>query len=186
MVIALARIADSSDGARVLATRLDEAGEPLVTEYVTDLPAFVAAEETQHPRWVWDDTARWYPELLAARVRVERCVDLRLCHAILRHSSLTAGSALARAEPNDWDGPAVTTTRADDSGALFDLEPAANTVVEADPLAEFALQRLAVAASAEPGRIGRLLAAESAGALIAAEMRFAGLPWRADRHDEIL
>ena len=57
---------------------------------------------------------------------------------------------------------------------------------DADPLAEYTLQRAAVAASAEPGRIGRLLAAESAGALIAAEMRFAGLPWRADRHDEIL
>jgi DNA polymerase-1 len=137
---------------------------------------------------VWDDTSRWYPELLEAGVRVERCFDLRLCHAILRHSALTAESALARAEPNVWDAPAVSTPRPDDAGALFDLAATQEQplVGDADPLAEFSLQRAAVAASAEPGRIGRLLAAESAGALIAAEMRFAGLPWRADRHDEIL
>ena len=61
----------------------------------------VAAWESEHPRWVWDDTSRWYPRLLAAGVRVERCVDLRLCHVILRHSELTAESELGdrRAQP---------------------------------------------------------------------------------------
>ena len=38
----------------------------------------------------------------------------------------------------------------------------------------------------DPGRIGRLIAAESAGALVAAELTFAGLPWRADVHDRVL
>lgn len=43
-----------------------------------------------------------------------------------------------------------------------------------------------MAASADPGRLRLLLAAESAGALIAAEMRFAGLPYSAERHDALL
>ncbi len=37
-----------------------------------------------------------------------------------------------------------------------------------------------------PGRFRLLVAAESAGALIGAEMGHAGLPWRADVHDELL
>src|SRR5690606_18695064 len=35
-------------------------------------------------------------------------------------------------------------------------------------------------------RLALLLAAESVGALIAAELTFAGLPWNAERHDAIL
>jgi DNA polymerase-1 len=38
----------------------------------------------------------------------------------------------------------------------------------------------------EPGRFRLLVAAESAGALAAAEMNRHGLPWRADAHDEVL
>src|SRR6185312_12389055 len=37
-----------------------------------------------------------------------------------------------------------------------------------------------------PGRFRLLVAAESAGALVGAEMGHAGLPWRADVHDELL
>src|SRR5690606_19822485 len=57
---------------------------------------------------------------------------------------------------------------------------------ELDPLVELAAQRDAIASAAEPGRLRLLLAAESAGALVAAEMHHAGLPWRADVHDAIL
>jgi DNA polymerase-1 len=140
-------------------------------------------------RWVWDDTSRWYPQLLNAGVRVARCVDLRLSHAILRNSVLTAGSELARAAPGPWDRPPKTEREPD--GALFALDDlddddSAEQDVAADPIAEWALQQAAVESSAEPGRIQRLLAAESAGALIAAEMRFAGMPWRADVHDQLL
>ena len=53
-------------------------------------------------------------------------------------------------------------------------------------LEEFARQRAAIAASAEPGRLRLLIAAESAGALIAEELRAAGLPWDAAAHDRIL
>jgi DNA polymerase-1 len=140
-------------------------------------------ENGDHPRWVWDDTSTWYPPLLAAGARVRRCVDLRLSHAILRNSVLTAGSELANAAPGPWDRPPAARRKPD--GALFELgndEPE----IEADPVEEWQLQQRAVAASVEPGRISRLLAAESAGALIAAEMRSAGMPWRADVHDGIL
>jgi DNA polymerase-1 len=179
--IVLARVA----GGRVMAARLNDEGGSLGIEYIADVPAYVRAHEPAHPRWVWDDTSRWYPELLTAGVRVDRCFDLRLCHTILRYSALTAGSALATAERNVWDAPPGIQRR-EHVGTLFELPEEQEPAAEGDPLAEFTLQRAAVAASAEPGRIGRLLAAESAGSLVAAEMRFAGLPWRAQEHDTIL
>lgn len=164
-----------------------EGGHP---EPIADLARFVADYELEHaPRWVWDDTNTWYPGLLAAGVRVERCFDLRLCHTILGGSSLTASSRLATAPRGPWDEPAgpAAPIRSTE-GALFELLPETedSPAARAAPVAEFALQREAVAAAAEPGRIDRLLAAESAGALIAVEMRFAGLPWSAERHDAIL
>ncbi|WP_250448562.1 bifunctional 3'-5' exonuclease/DNA polymerase, partial [Actinotalea sp. C106] len=55
-----------------------------------------------------------------------------------------------------------------------------------DPLAELGLQLAAVAGSSAPGRLRLLLAAESTGALIAAEMRHDGMPWSTDVHDELL
>ena len=184
MFIVLARVPVPEGAGRVMAARLSDTGGALGVEYVGDLAAFVAKEELARPRWVWDDTSSWYPELLAAGIRVDRCFDLRLCHAILRSSVLTANSALATAPQGVWDAPAPVAAAPSDA-ALFDLEMPELPVV-ADPLAEFSLQRAAVAGCAEPGRIQRLLAAESAGALIAAEMRFAGLPWRADAHDALL
>ncbi|MHA6694558.1 bifunctional 3'-5' exonuclease/DNA polymerase [Homoserinimonas sp. A520] len=167
-------IALSSDrDDRVTITPIDGPG---VQQSVTRaaLPAAVALLEAQHPRWVWDDTSRWYPPLLAAGVRVERCVDLRLCRAILRNSELTAASVLATAAPDGWDDPAAADRPPD---GLFDLDEKPRL----DPVAEFARQQDAAVPA-----IGLLLAAESAGSLIAAEMHYAGLPWRADLHDELL
>jgi DNA polymerase-1 len=158
------------------------------SEVVTDqeFPARVAAieaGEAETPRWVWDDTSTWYRRLLDAGVRVGRCVDLRLSHAILRNSVLTAGSELARAEPGPWDRPPRRHRESD--GALFALNDELPET-DGDPVEEWALQRDAVATATDAGRIQRLLAAESAGALIAAEMRFAGMPWRATVHEELL
>jgi DNA polymerase I len=159
-----------------------ESGEPeMLAE--RDFAVRVAALEADGPRWVWDDTATWYPRLLEAGVRIGRCVDLRLSHAILRNSTLTSSSKLARAEAGPWDRPPRQRREAD--GALFSLETE-EPEGEADPGAEWSLQRDAVAASVDSGRIQRLLAAESAGALIAAEMRFAGMPWRVDVHEDLL
>ncbi len=143
----------------------------------------IEAETADAPRWVWDDTTTWYPRLLEAGVRVGRCVDLRLSHAILRNSVLTASSELARADPGPWDRPPQQHREPD--GALFALDET-EPAPQADPVAEWALQRDAVATSEDAGRIQRLLAAESAGALIAAEMRFAGMPWSADVHEKLL
>jgi len=151
-----------------------------------DFTSAVAALERQHPRWVWDDTSRWYARLLEAHVRIERCVDLRLSHAILRNSSLTAGSALAAAPACSWDGRALERLEKPAEHTLFDLDRVAADDVTEDTLAEFAAQRAAIAGAENPARIGLLLAAESAGALVAAEMMYSGLPWRADIHNEML
>jgi DNA polymerase-1 len=151
-----------------------------------EFAAKVAEMEPVRPRWVWSDTSLWYPRLLETGVRIERCVDLRLCHAILRASTLTQESELAKAVSGSWDSrPTPTNQALEADEALFDFDEVAPEL-PADPVAEWALQQAAVAASGEPGRIQRLLAAESAGSLIAAEMTFAGMPWRADEHDRLL
>src|SRR5690606_10839828 len=158
-----------------------------------ELPALVRDVEAAGPtppRWVWADTNRFYPGLLRSGVRVERAHDLRLCHRILRHSTLTANSALATAAPGGpWDTmPAVSLT--DEPARVPDtlFGPPEPKVAEAgpDPVEALRHQHDAVAASPGQGRLGLLLAAESAGALAAAEMHHAGLPWRADVHDAVL
>jgi DNA polymerase-1 len=163
------------------------------------LPAAVAAvERDDRPRWTWDDTNAWYPALLTAGVRLDRAHDLRLVHRILRVSALAAGSSLATAPSGPWDAmtpaPAATTgavptgpLRAPQSESLFDTPVhRAPEPDRPDPRAELAAQLDAVDGSDAPGRLRFLLAAESAGALVAAEMHHAGLPWRIDVHDELL
>jgi DNA polymerase-1 len=147
---------------------------------VQELARFVRVRELEPVRWVWDDTTRWYPALLRAGVRVERCTDLRLTHAVLHRSPFVDQSLLADAQSPGWDAlQPVTAT----DHALFPLEDPADRL---DPVAEHARQQAAVAASGERGRLGLLLAAESSGALVAAEMAHAGLPWRADVHERLL
>ena len=171
----------SRSGADVVATD-PETG---ASERVTDIAEYVRRREVERPRWVWDDTSRWYPELLDHGVRVERCHDLRLCHTILRNSVLTTDSRLAQSPRSSWDAPPTAIRRPDTSTALFALDDD-EPIAPPDSVGEFADQQEAVAGSEQPGRIARLLAAESAGALIAVEMAFCGLPWRADVHDRIL
>lgn len=162
-----------------------------------EFPAFVAAREAETrtggppPRWVWADTAARYPALLAAGVRVERCHDLRLCHQILRRSALvTEPEALRAALPWDVAPEAAEEPRPDRPPALFELEAprrrrsAPDSLTEA--LAEFARQRAALETAVDPGRLSLLLAAESAGALIAAELTAAGVPWDVAEHDRLL
>ncbi|MHB1489784.1 MAG: bifunctional 3'-5' exonuclease/DNA polymerase [Cellulomonas sp.] len=151
-----------------------------------DLVAAVAAREPDHPRWVWDDTSVRYPPLLAAGLRVERCHDLRLCHAILRRSSLCRAAALATAPANVWDAPRPSTAENDGVGLFADPRTRVPARDDGDALTELQLQLAAVAGSDTPGRLRLLLAAESTGALIAAEMRHDGMPWRVDVHDALL
>jgi DNA polymerase family A len=154
---------------------------PAVTRFPAGQLADVVRErEPDRPRWVWDDTTRWYPGLLAAGVRVERCTDLRLTHAILRSSPFVDRSSLGGDDAAAWDALQPVTAP---EPALFPLEDPADLL---DPLAEHDRQQAALAASPERGRLGLLLAAECSGALAAAEMTSAGLPWRADVHDRLL
>jgi len=145
-----------------------------------ELAAYVAARETDAPRWVWDDTVRWYPSLLAAGVRVRRCHDLRLGHHLLRRAPAVDAQLLAGDQSVHWDrlGPSVPS-----DPALFSVDDTAEHL-RAD--LEDARQLTAVAASSEAAKLGLLLAAESAGALVAVEMTYAGLPWRVDVHERLL
>lgn len=163
------------------------------------LPEQVARREQQSdddaappPRWIWSDAPAWYPALLTAGVRVERCHDLRLIHAILHHSQLVDNPAAIREAPA-WDVPVEPPDEEVPRGAtLFDLDTAAATTRAGVPdcieevLEEFERQRHAIDHSSDPARLRLLVAAESAGALIAAELRAAGIPWDVEEHDRIL
>ncbi|MGN8551852.1 UNVERIFIED_CONTAM: bifunctional 3'-5' exonuclease/DNA polymerase [Microbacterium sp. SLM126] len=153
------------------------------------LSSWVAESDARwSPRWVWNDAPRWYAALLAGGVRIGRCHDLRLAHAILRDSALVPESTGLR-QAMAWDAapheaaPATAPT-------LFDLDeshhPAGLPSDLEEALAEFARQREAIATSLDAGRLRLLIAAESAGALIAEELRAAGVPWDVAEHDRIL
>ena len=167
-------------GERVLVT----AGDVQQELDLAALPAYVRAREddpAQTPRWVWDDTARWYPPLLAGGVRVARCHDLRLCRRLLRRAPAVDGRLLDGDDSAHWDrlGPAAAPSHP----TLFAADDTAEHL-RAD--VEDARQLAAVAACAEATRLGLLLAAESAGALAAAEMTYAGVPWRTEQHERLL
>jgi len=163
--------------------------------------------EDRAVRWVWDDTAHWYSRLLADGVRVERCLDLRLAHRVLRDSLTSAGSVLAGRAPGVFDAPAEqpdVLAEPDAPAALFEVRAPRERPDGAALLAEVADQDAALAgpgpdvraAAAGRGagpdvgpahaRLRLLVAAESAGALAAAEMRHAGLPWDREVHDRLL
>jgi len=181
----------------------DEPAGPVVAVRAAPTSDAVLGPE-RAPRWAWADTAAWYPRLLTDGVRVERCLDLRLTHRILRASSATASATLAAAPPGPFDtateptAPAAPDTPA---ATLFDAvdddpasaghrglapHPAAGSPDEDECLAELAAQDAAVTGSSAPGRLRLLLVGESAGALAAAEMHHAGLPWDVAVHDEVL
>jgi len=146
--------------------------------------ALAARERTGDVRWVWADTPGVYPSLLDAGVRVARVWDLRLVHGILANAhAVTDDHGLRGA--TEWD--AATATPAD-GDALFDLGDVASGVPETvdAAVAEYRRQLRAIAASATPGALRLLCAAESAGALIAAELHAAGVPWSRATHEELL
>ncbi|MDR7277891.1 bifunctional 3'-5' exonuclease/DNA polymerase [Catenuloplanes atrovinosus] len=166
---------------------------------VADLPAAVAARERRdHPRWLWASTDAIYPGLLRAGVRVDRCHDLELTETLLLGYDGRWGEP--RALPAAWariaGGPVPRDPpprQAEPPGggqpALFDTAPPP-AEIGTDPLTAvtevYADQVARIARTADPGRFRLLVAAESAGALIAAEMAREGLPWRADIHDRLL
>lgn len=150
------------------------AGSPARAVVPDALPDTVRDLEATHPRWVWADTAVAYRPLLGAGVRVERCHDLRLARVILRNA------LGAPAPAGQWDTAVV-----EPSPGLLPLFTAPPLPPE-EVVAERARQQAALAGSSDPGRLATLLAAESAGALLAAEMRHDGLPWSVPAHERLL
>jgi DNA polymerase-1 len=179
----------------------------------TDLSRAVADYERSGDgsiRWVWPSGADLYPALLRAGVRVARCHDVTLAERLLlgrdgraeEPASLAAADARLRGVPvpagpaavavgqegalGGWPGLPGGRHRQD---ALFE----AGGTETADPgvtldalIAVHADQMRRIAAGDHPARFGALVAAESAGELVAAEMSLAGMPWRADVHDDVL
>ena len=85
-----------------------------------------------------------------------------------------------------WE-PALRADLTGENGAPVRRSAGAEAArVMADLIAVHASQLTRIAADPLGSRFGLLAAAESAGGLAAAEMTAAGLPWRADVHDELL
>lgn len=148
-------------------TRTDDAGRPVGAPLAFPDPvAAVRALEPEHPRWVWPDTAAVYPAVLRAGLTVRRCHDLALTGALLR---TRAGQP-----------PVAAAAPVDDRPGLFDATPSRDP---AEVLSEHADQLDRI--GADP-RLRLLVAAESAGALAAAEMSHTGLPFSAAAHHELL
>ena len=190
---------DGGRGGRLL--RLTEEGEPDGSvQQVGDLMTAVAARESaDRPRWVWAATATIYPTLLRAGVRVRRCHDVELTEALLLGHAGRWGEP--RALPAAWarltgapvppdPPPRAAEPPGHAQGALFEAAtgpPAAAGTDHLEALTRvYADQHRRIAGTEHPGRFRLLVAAESAGALVGAEMGHAGLPWRADLHDALL
>ncbi|CCH28608.1 bifunctional 3'-5' exonuclease/DNA polymerase [Actinosynnema sp. NPDC047251] len=191
MLAALVSHAENAGRVRLLSDTGVPEGPVVET---TDLAATVAGLERTRPRWLWPATAEVYPDLLARGVRVERCLDLHHVESLLlahqgRHREpRELGAALARLRglpvPPDH-GP----RKRDTQPTLFEPEreplPGAEDPLAA-VLAVHAEQQRVVADLPHADRLRLLFAAESASALAAAEMTHAGLPWRADVHEDLL
>ncbi|WP_433240434.1 bifunctional 3'-5' exonuclease/DNA polymerase [Streptosporangium sp. CA-135522] len=155
---------------------------------VADLAEAARELEAGRPRWVWADTKEVYPALLGVGVRLTRCHDLTLTESLLLgyegrygepRSALAAHARLhGLPVPQDHHEPQAR------QATLFEEEP---PPPDADLVAEVHADQLRrIEAIADPQRFRLLVAAESAGALIAEEMRHEGMPWREDVHDALL
>ncbi|TMR88061.1 bifunctional 3'-5' exonuclease/DNA polymerase, partial [Nonomuraea basaltis] len=140
-------------------------------------------EAAERPRWVWADTRETYPPLLRAGVRVARCHDIALTEALLlAYEGRYGESRTARAVHARLHGLPEPDDQPDVPGTLFAPEP-----LGAEAVAEVLADQLRrIEALPAPGRFRLLVAAESAGALVAAEISHDGMPWRRDVHDALL
>ncbi|MFI1306867.1 bifunctional 3'-5' exonuclease/DNA polymerase [Streptomyces sioyaensis] len=187
-------VAETGDGgARLCPLAPDgRAAGPVLRE-----PSLAAAVRSRPEveRWVWRSTAEIYRPLLAAGVRVERCYDVEAAEALLigheegqygQPRSLAAAWARLHGLPVPQDGPART---AQTQPSLFEPGPVPlppGTDELAALLEVYAGQVARTEKAEHPERMRLLLAAESAGMLVASEMGRAGVPWRADVHRELL
>ncbi|WP_280424006.1 bifunctional 3'-5' exonuclease/DNA polymerase [Nocardia carnea] len=187
-------VADTGDGGAVLCP-LGPDGRPAGA--VLHEPSLAEAVRTRPEveRWVWRSTAGIYRSLLAAGVWVERCYDVEAAEALLigyeegqsgQPRSLSAAWARLHKRPVPPDAPPRA---AELPPSLFESGPVplpAGTDEFTALLEVYADQLARAAATEHPERMRLLLAAESAGMLVAAEMSRSGIPWRADIHRELL
>ncbi|WP_460802247.1 bifunctional 3'-5' exonuclease/DNA polymerase [Microbacterium sp. GXF6406] len=163
----------------LLAVHVDAAGSEIARRSV-DVEWVRNAEYADHPRWILRSARDIYPELLSAGIRLSRSHDLLLCHAILRDTDAVprplAPSVL-------WlpDDPAAVPA----APGLFDVVDERSAASVGTLLEQLQEQRRVIG-SDPTHRLVLLCAAESAGGLIAEEMRAAGLPWSESEHDRIL
>lgn len=170
----------ASGGFTAVELDADDAETTRVALAPAQMPTWVAEQErVDPPRWVIRSAREIYPALLAAGVLLGRSHDLVLCHAILRDTDtvprpLAPSASWVRREP------------VDEAPALFEvIEQSDSHDPVADALDQYREQRR-VLRDSKDGRLTLLTSAESAGGLIAEEMRAAGLPWNEAVHDSIL
>jgi DNA polymerase I len=188
-------VAPLPDGGARLREVSDD-GQPTGPVTVEPDPASIAARIGDR-RAIWASTGECYPRMVRAGARVPRCHDVELTEALLLGSagqwgqprSLAAARARLHGLPVPADPvPLAPVPPGERQAALFDPEPpAAEAFDPLDALVEiWRDQQRRIAATPHPGRFRLLVAAESAAALVAAEMGHVGLPWRSDVHDQIL
>ena len=186
----------AADGARV--------GESVMAPDLAEAVARYERSADGNVRWVWSRAADHYPALLHAGVRIGRCHDVALAERLLLAREGRAGepSGPGGGGPGGggpgggrgagglnagWPGPGGQA--ASRQGALFEdagiAAPDARAALDA-LIAVHADQVRRIAADEHPANFATLVAAESASELAATEMTFAGLPWRAEVHDELL
>ena len=203
--LATVAVAPGAAGSGLLCELPADGSRPGPPVMASDLAEAVAGYERSGTdvRWVWPCGAEHYPALLRAGVRIARCHDVALAERLLlgregrgeEPASLAAAYArlrgapppAERAAPSALAGPGGR--RGGRQGALFEAagtEPADTRAVLDALTAVHADQLRRIAADEHPARFRALVAAESAGELAAAEMTLAGMPWRADVHDELL
>jgi DNA polymerase-1 len=146
-------------------------------------------------RWLWASTVEVYPGLYRNGVRLDRCHDIELTEALLlgvegrwgEPRSLAAAVARLAGRPVPPDPPArAAVPPGEVQEALFDAAPAAPAGTVGDVVEVYTAQRGRIEVTPDARRFRLLVAAESAGALLAVEMGAAGLPFRADVHDAVL
>ncbi|MBP2190492.1 bifunctional 3'-5' exonuclease/DNA polymerase [Nocardia goodfellowii] len=187
-------IAETGDGGASLCP-LDQKGRPAGPVLREASPAEAIRSRPEVERWVWRSTAEIYRHLLAAGVRVERCYDVEAAESLLigheqgqsgQARSLAAAWARLHNLPVPPDAPARA---AETQPSLFESGPVPlpTGADEFTALLEVYADQVARTTETEyPERMRLLLAAESAGMLVATEMSRAGIPWRVDVHRELL
>jgi DNA polymerase-1 len=160
-----------------------------------ELAAFLAEEEKLHdPRWVLTSVEQIYPLLLGAGIRLNRCHDLMLTEGLLlahegrEREPRRFPAALARLRGTEPPADADTEPAYEQPTLFQSQKP--NEALHIPKLEEMeavlADQEMRIARTTHPDRFRLLVAAESASALVAAEMSHHGLPWHQDIHHELL